>query len=111
MCAFIEDHKESYDQESTQNKYIDNMDNYKLIFDWVDCDHNSMNTVLQKKYKNGSFLHIISQIVSELSTSPLYQSNQFRSSSSTATSLMNTCPFPTTHPFSRACRHQSIPSS
>ena len=74
MYAVINDWKENYDQESTQNMYIANMDNYKMIFDRVNHDCNCTNTVLQDKYKNRSFPHTISQIMSELSTSPLYQS-------------------------------------
>ena len=75
LFAIIDDQKESYDQESTQNKYVLNMDNYEIIFERVDRERNSTNIVLQNKYTNGSFPHTISQIVSEFSTSPLYQSS------------------------------------
>ena len=74
MSALILDRKENYNEEATQNMYIANMENSKLIFDQVDRDCKSTNTELQEKYKNSSFPHTVCQIVAELSTSPSFWS-------------------------------------
>lgn len=72
MCAIILNQKENYDLEATQNMYIANMDNAKLIFDKVDQDCKSANKKLQDRYENCSFPHTISQIVSEISAHCLF---------------------------------------
>ena len=95
MCATILDRKEDYDLEATQNMYIANMDNPKLIFSQVDWDHKSTNKELQDQYKNGSFPHTISQIVSELSDSSSIWSGSSSSDFPTygGTPQRQSCPF------------------
>ena len=59
MVAFKMDQKLIFNDVSTQNIFISNMDHSNLIWDEVERERSSTNTNKADKYKNGNFLNTL----------------------------------------------------
>ena len=68
MVAFKMDQKLIFDDESTQNIFISNMDDPDIIWDEVQQERCSPDTNTADKYKNGNFLNTLGQLINRLKT-------------------------------------------
>ena len=68
MVAFKMDQKLIFDDESTQNIFISNMDDPHVIWDEVQRERCSPDTNTADKYKNGNFLNTLGQLINRLKT-------------------------------------------
>ena len=66
MVAFKMDQKMIFDDESTQNIFISNMDNPDTVWDEVQQERCSPDTNTADKYKNGNFLNTLGQLINRL---------------------------------------------
>ena len=66
MVAFKMDQKLTFNDVSTQNIFISNMDHSNLIWDEVEKERSSTNTNKANKYKNGNFLNTLGQLINRL---------------------------------------------
>ena len=68
MVAFKMDQKMIFDDESTQNIFISNMDDPMIIWGEVQRERHSSDTNTADKYKNGNFLNTLGQLINRLKT-------------------------------------------
>ena len=66
MVAFKMDQKLIFNDESTQNIFISNMDHSDIIWDEVQRERCSADTNKADKYKNVNFLNILGQLINRL---------------------------------------------
>ena len=66
MVAFKMDQKLMFNDESTQNIFISNMDNSDTVWDEVQRERCSTDTNKADKYKNGNFLNTLGQLINRL---------------------------------------------
>lgn len=61
MVAFKMDYKQEFDQHATQNIFIYNLDNPKLLWSKVNRERYSFDQSVADKYKNGNFLNTLGE--------------------------------------------------